>query len=120
MVNQTYTLKNVQSDCKISAVFSPDSQNGMENIISKLPEVPAGNPPTDDQKTSILEAKLQYEAMPAKEKKAVSETAKKELCDAIAQLPQVKTAVEGTLTVADQNLLLENMTSEDVEKLSQD
>lgn len=120
VVNQTYTLKNVQSDCKISAVFSPDSQNGMENIISKLPEVPAGNPPTDDQKTSILEAKLQYEAMPAKEKKAVSETAKKELCDAIAQLPQVKTAVEGTLTVADQNLLLENMTSEDVEKLSQD
>lgn len=120
VVNLTYTLKNVQSDCEVNAVFAPDSKTGMEQVINKLPQIPPGSAPTDEQKTSVLEAKLQYESMPAKEKEAVSDAAKKALCDTIANLPQVETAVEGELAVADENLLLENMTFEDAEKLNQD
>lgn len=110
--------------CKATAKSAlwlfPTAKTAWKNIISKLPGSPRRrNPPTDDQKTSILEAKLQYEAMPAKRKESCLETAKRIACDAIAQLPQVKTAVEGTLTVAEiKNLLLEKHDLRRWEKLT--
>ncbi len=120
VVQDVYTLSNVQQNHTISAVFTLLSAGDVENVITQLPVIPNGSTPTEAQKDSILYAKLQYEALPDSAQKSVSMTAKAALCDAIAQLPQVHIQVEGALRLSNQNLLLENMTPEDAQKLQED
>ncbi|MBS7008735.1 leucine-rich repeat protein [Anaerostipes sp.] len=119
IVNDSYTIKNVQSDYKVCAVFVPLLADDIESITEQLPQIPDGRPATEEEKSSILDAKQHFEALPEAEQDTVSETAKKKLRNAIASLPQVEMKVSGSLQVEDKSLLLDNMTSEDAKKLQQ-
>ena len=64
-------------------------------------------------------AKQHFDALPETSQEEVPEASKKKLREAILSLPQVQTEVSGNLQLNDQSLLLDNMTSADVQKLYQ-
>lgn len=117
--NDVYTLHNIQSDYEISAVFAPLSAADMKKIADQLPQAASGKPLNEEEKISILDAKQHFDALPETSQEEVPEASKKKLREAILSLPQVQTEVSGNLQLNDQSLLLDNMTSADVQKLYQ-
>ncbi|MCR1842581.1 InlB B-repeat-containing protein [Murimonas intestini] len=119
VIKNKYTIADIQADHTVGAVFSLMSSKDVEEIIEQIPQVPEGAVPDPEQQESILDAKRHYEALAEDAQAAVTEDSKKQLNEAIAKLPGVEVKVSGDVIVEDKNMLLENMTSEEAEKLQQ-
>lgn len=117
--NNQYTVADVQKNCTIHAVFSPVKIDDVKDMISNLPVIDEGEDITGEQAESILDAKLNMEALSegAKEEITPEETAA--LCDALSKHPQVSSAAIG-LDLENKNLLLDNMTADDIQMLKAD
>lgn len=120
VTNNEYTLKNIQSDHTVSATFEQMTPTDVEDTISNLPDISNKEDVTEEERNSILDAKLHYDAISDENTDDISEDSKKQMYEAISQLPQVETNVIGNLNLPDPLPLLENMGKSDAEALKKD
>lgn len=121
----TFTLSDVQEDASIIVTFDAMDANDVKEGAAALPDIPDDQAPTDEQKQTILDTKLDYEALPEAEKAKVPEAEKDKLNDALAKLPnvdvevQVEVQIEGvegdvfSVPEDQKPALLENMTKDE-------
>lgn len=104
-----------QSDETLTASFELLEKEDMEERMEKLPEPDLV---TSEHFETILDAKLDLEAMPEEEREQVDVT---RLNDGLAALPQVEVKIEvtaeGAADVENKNILLSEMTGEEAKDL---
>lgn len=82
----------------LTVTFVPLESEGAGSIIDSLPALGPDAAPSDEEKSTVLDAKLDYESMPEEEKKTVGQDRVDKLNDAIANLPEVHVEVELTIS----------------------
>lgn len=122
LIDNKYTLKNIESNHSVSAKFESMKTEDIEGIINNLPDI-RDDVITEEVKNDILDAKLHYDAVNGSTDGDITEDAKEKMYEAISKLDQVETVVDKKLDVSN-NIevtnevhLLENMETEDAETL---
>ncbi len=121
VINNTYTM-TASKDSILSVEYVQLSAPDIGNIIEELPKL-SGEELTEEEKDTILDTKLDYEALPEGTKEQVSEEKISELNKALEQLPNIGVEVQVQVddspaaSVPDPHMLLQAMTAEEAEKL---
>lgn len=121
VINNTYTM-TASKDSILSVEYVQLSAPDIGDIIEALPK-PSGEELTEEEKDTILDTKLDYEALPEGTKEQVSEEKISELNKALEQLPNIGVEVQVQVddspaaSVPDPHMLLQAMTAEEAEKL---
>lgn len=121
IVNNKYTIENMQHDSRLSVSFESMETKDVEDVIESLPDI-KDVVITEEVKNDILDAKLHYDAI-TKDSEDISEDAKEKMYEAISKLDQVETAittkanVNNNIDVSNEVPLLENMETADAEAL---
>lgn len=109
----------ITGECTVEAVFVPMEVKDIQDVIENLPDIPTENV-TEEQKESVLETKLHYEALPDDTKAKVPHEELSDLNDALMKLPEVEVEVivEGDYAdTPDSHMLLQSMTVQEAEGL---
>lgn len=109
-------LDNVQEDTDIIISFEKMKYTDVENDIKLLPTPDSGSLSQEDIST-ILDTKIDYESLANNEKVQLDKDAYRRLHEALEALPAVKISVLGNISIHDQHILLDNMTIEEAQKL---
>ena len=84
------------------------SAEDVQDSVEQLPELHEGEEPSKEAAESILNTKLQYEALPEEEREALPIESHKALNEALMSLPQVTAETQG-VGLAEPSTLLQNM-----------
>ncbi|WNX83773.1 S-layer homology domain-containing protein [Agathobaculum sp. NTUH-O15-33] len=126
----TFTLSNVQNNAAISISFTEMTAQDVVDTTDKLPPIKDGEEITEQTKQTILDTKMDYEALSEEEKAAMPETQKEKLHEALSQMSNIEVKVEVQIAGGEQGVfsvpehqkpaLLENMTIEEAAALKSD
>lgn len=121
------TLHNVTSQTEVVVRFEKMAAADIHDSTQSLPEPQPDQPLDEQEKETILDTKLDYEALPDEEKTQISEESRNKLNEALAALPEVEVSLELALdTEAGQDVvkaeedlpaLLENMTDDEAKAI---
>lgn len=120
VLDNKYTIRNIQSNHTLDAFFTSMETKDVENVIESLPDI-KDVVITEEVKNDILDAKLHYDAVNGTTGGDIAEDAKEKMYEAISKLDQVETLVakkDGVnIEITDKVHLLENMETKDAEAL---
>ena len=118
--NNVYTFAP-DTDCVLAVSFEPMQAPDLDNGIDGLPDLPAEAVPDEEQQNSILDTKLDYEALKENGEADISDESVAKLNDALAKLPgvEVKTESDPKVCLPDPNMTLQNMTQEEALQIKQ-
>lgn len=118
IADNKYTAE-ITGECTVEAVFVPMEAEDIHDIIDNLPDIPSEGV-TEEQKESVLETKLHYEALPDDTKDKVPYEELSKLNKALNQMSdiQVEIIIEGdAANTPDSHMLLQSMTADEAEGL---
>ncbi len=118
IVDNKYTAA-ITGECTVEAEFVLMEAKDIQDVIEKLPDI-SPEDVTEEQKESVLETKLHYEALPDDTKAEVPHEELSNLNDALMQLPeiQVEVIIEGDAAdTPDSHMLLQSMAVDEAEGL---
>ena len=121
------TLHNVTDSTTVVISFEKMTAADIHDSAQDLPEIQPDKPLDEAEKETVLDTKLDYEALPDEEKAQVSEESRNKLNEALAALPEVKVELEleiegdNDIVKAEEDLpsLLENMTDEEARAIQE-
>ena len=121
LIDNVFTLGNVESDCDVIFNFEYMAAEDVNNGIDNLPDI--ADKPTEEDKKSILDIKLDYEALPDEGKGQISKEGVSELNKALLKLEEIELNVEvntkneTAANIPDAHMMLQSMTYDEAEKL---
>lgn len=122
VLDNKYTIRNIQSNHTLDAFFTSMETKDVENVIESLPDI-KDVVITEEVKNDILDAKLHYDAVNGTTGGDIAEEAKEKMYEAISKLDQVETVISkndnvtNKIEITDEVHLLENMETKDAEAL---
>lgn len=118
--NNIYTF-SPDTDCHLMVTFEKMKAPDLEDKIENLPLLPEDAVPDEVQQESILDTKLDYEAMEEGDKAGIEDETVEKLNDALAKLPEinVKQNIQAAANLPDANMVLQNMVFEEAQAIKQ-
>lgn len=125
--NGVLTLPDIQADAAVTVTFGKMTMEDVKDAADQLPSIEPGTPPEPEEQQTILDTKMDYEALSEAEKEALSAAQKEKLHEALSQLPNVEVQVDVQIVGDGQAVfsvpedqkpaLLENMTLDEAAAL---
>lgn len=107
-------LENIQDDTNVSVSFERMKATDVEAVIDALPSL---DPEQPEAVETVLDVKMEYEALPDNEKNNVSEDNHNKLNAALEKLPVVEVGFSGNVTLENPGILLDTMTGKEAAML---
>lgn len=113
--NDSLSLRDIREDIIVEVTFEKMDYPDVEESIQQIPKEESNF--TESHIKHILDTKMDYESLDEEGKKQLDEKSHDKLNKALASLPNIKVSVVGDASVDNAYKLLENMSSEEAQKL---